>query len=119
MCRLKRRRTPGIAPQDGADFWVGYYFLNRGTKSQRRTGKPRNFVLRAKIGDGDRINQRSRERLVNKDRLACLEDRPNLIQMRTAIDAFQQDDIHFLQQVRDRSDNLDAHFAVSYTHLTL
>ena len=57
--------------------------------------------------DRDGIGQRAGDRLVDEHRLVRLEDRPHLLQVRPAVDAFQQDHIHLLQQGVDRIDDLD------------
>ena len=55
--------------------------------------------------DLDRVGQRAGERLVDEDRLVRPEDRPDLLQVRPAVDALQEHDVDPRQQVVDRTDD--------------
>ena len=66
----------------------------------------------------DRVGERARDRLVDEHGLTGREDRPDLFQVLSPVDAQDHDHIDLLQQFIDRVDDLHAQFG-NGSHLRL
>ena len=106
---LIRARSPRARAGHRAELLVFQKLLNARSKPQRRTRKARHVLLLRQIVNHNRVRQRTGHRLVDEKRLARFEHRNGIFQVRAAIDALQQNHIHFFEQLRNRIDNLNSH----------
>ena len=97
MMLLERAGPVGVAADDVADLgrsaaYAAMPGLNRSDELEKH-GVP---VSLGQLEDRDRVGQRAGDGLVDEDRLVRLEDGPRLLQVRPAVDAFEQDDVDLL-----------------------
>ena len=79
----------------------------------------RNFGFSRQFEDLDCVPQRAGDRLVDEQRLAGFDDKARLLQVRTAIHAFQEHGIHLLAEFLDRSDHLQVEFFLQLLGIAL
>ena len=76
------------------------------------------LVCPRQLEDRDRVGQRAGDRLVDEHRLVRLEDGPRLLEVRPAIDAFEQHDVDAREQLIDRVDDRHAEFVAQLLRIT-
>src|SRR5262249_10758960 len=108
VVRLELAGAVGDAAEDLADLRVGARGLDARAEAQRRAREAWGAGLLGRAVDLQGGGQRPGHRLVDEHRLARLEHRPHLLQVRPAVHALQQDDVDFWQQRVDGIDDLDA-----------
>src|SRR6185312_6396351 len=116
---FQRAGAIGVTTEHVADLVVVQHGDDAGAETQRRTGKAGHAALLAQPEDLDRVGQRAGAGLVDEDPLAGREDRRDLFQVRTSVDAFQQHGVDFGQQGRDRVDDFNAIFLAQLLGETL
>ncbi len=108
MVLLQRAWAEGVAADDRAYLGIAFHGDDPRAESQRRAGETRSARLASQVEDRDGVGQGTGDRLVDEYRLAGLEDRPRLLEVRAAVDALQQHHVDPLEELVDRPDDLDA-----------
>ena len=104
---LEMARAVGVAADHLAHLGIVLQRLDSRAEPERGARKARSARFAGQVEDRDRIGQCPRHGLVDEDRLTRLKDRTSLGQMGPSVHALQQHHIHLLEQVVDRSNDLD------------
>jgi hypothetical protein len=107
MMLLEMARAVGIAADHVTHLGIVLHPRDPWAEPERRARKARSAGLSGKFVDRDRIGQCPRNGLVDEDWLSRLKDGTRLGEMGPSVHAFEQDHVHFLEQLVDRIDDLD------------